>query len=255
MNNEKLLLYNSYLNIEEYLQKHQFYIKDNKTPKKIKNNLTQFINDFYKIKDPKLQEYYDVPITDTFIDTNIYFIFPPNDISNNPKQVNGIIEYMINVKKQENKEKFQEIILDFITTRIYDCLCSHKPHQKDILLFNYLIETNLKNEIDEKSEIDQQIFLDLIKSIKYFEKLKGLHQKISSYHNLFKIFGNYSTFKKGKFEGAAADDNLTNIKDIISRCFPKTLIINCKYIYLFENGYNEMNSFTSSLIILLNDIK
>ena len=76
MNNEKLLLNNSYLNIEEKLEKSYFYIKnkDYEILQMKNNNLIQFINDFFDIKNEKLQKYYDKPITGDFINPNIYFL-------------------------------------------------------------------------------------------------------------------------------------------------------------------------------------
>ena len=68
MNNEKLLLNNSYLNIEEKLEKSYFYIKnkDYEILQMKNNNLIQLINDFFDIKNEKLQKYYDKPITGDF---------------------------------------------------------------------------------------------------------------------------------------------------------------------------------------------
>jgi hypothetical protein len=68
MNNEKLLLNNSYLNIEEKLENNYFYIKnkDYEILQMKNNNLIQFINDFFDIKNEKLQKYYDKPITGDF---------------------------------------------------------------------------------------------------------------------------------------------------------------------------------------------
>ena len=68
MNNEKLLLNNSYLNIEEKLENNYFYIKnkDYEILQMKNNNLIQFINDFFNIKNEKLQKYYDKPITGDF---------------------------------------------------------------------------------------------------------------------------------------------------------------------------------------------
>ena len=56
MNNEKLLLNNSYLNIEEKLEKSYFYIKnkDYEILQMKNNNLIQLINDFFDIKNEKL---------------------------------------------------------------------------------------------------------------------------------------------------------------------------------------------------------
>ena len=68
MNNEKLLLNNSYLNIEEKLENNYFYIKnkDYEILQMKNNNLIQFIKDFFDIKNEKLQKYYDKPITGDF---------------------------------------------------------------------------------------------------------------------------------------------------------------------------------------------
>ena len=68
MNNGKLLLNNSYLNIEEKLEKSYFYIKnkDYEILQMKNNNLIQLINDFFDIKNEKLQKYYDKPITGDF---------------------------------------------------------------------------------------------------------------------------------------------------------------------------------------------
>ena len=68
MNNEKLLLNNSYLNIEEKLEKSYFCVKnkDYEILQMKNNNLIQFINDFFDIKNEKLQKYYDKPITGDF---------------------------------------------------------------------------------------------------------------------------------------------------------------------------------------------
>ena len=177
LNNKQLLLYNSYLNVENYLQNNKFY----KSQKKIqaKNNLNEFIDDFFNIKDDKLQKYYDKPTTEEFID-NDQFIFSEyedndkkGDFSKNPKQVNAIINYMKEVSKDIN-DNYIEIIIDFISSKIYDCLINHKPDNEDIKLFNELIKDHLNYELDSKTDIEETVMKNIRFNMKKFEKLPGI---------------------------------------------------------------------------------
>ena len=262
-NNEKLLLYNLYLNIENDLQNQNFNTKTNHS-QTLNDDFTQFVNNFFNIKDKKLQEYYDLPTTDSFINSDKYFIFSKADenkekgyfYKDNPKQVNTIIEYMDQLTKNNTiNEKYKEIILDFISTRVYDCLINHKPNKEDKLLFNKLIEKDLNYEIGGKTQIEPKVFHDMILCMKKFEKLRGNKQKFDSFNNLFTIFANYSSFKTGKTEQSAADENLTSLRYSISKYCPKSLISICKYECLFEKGYSNLTSLTSSLMSIFNDLK
>ena len=260
MNNEKLLLYNSYLNIEEYLQKHQFYIKDNKTPKKIKNNLTQFINDFYQIKDPKLQEYFDKETSNDFVCLEDEFVFPDDErdknekLPKNPKQIDAIIKYMDKALKDSN-EAFGDIIFDFISTRLYDYLISHKPDKEDIIIFNKLIKDDLKYELGTgKNEIESKVFNNMLNCMKKIEKLRGIYQKRLSLIDIMNIFTNYSAFMKGKTELNAADDTINYMKYILSKVYLKSLILQCKFVCLFQGGYKNVISLTSAIMSVLFDV-
>ena len=262
-NNDKLLLYNSYLNIEDDLLNKNFNTKT-KYSQILYPDFNQFVNNFFNIKDEKLQDYYNLPVTDSFINLEKYFIFSKEQenekkgyfYKDNPKQVNAIIEYMEKLtKKKQINEKYKEIIIDFISTRVYDCLINHKPNKEDIFLFNKLIEIDLNYEIGGKAQMEQKVFHSMILSMKKLEKLRGNKQKFDSFNGLFKIFADYSTFMKGKTELNAADDNVSSINYSISKYCPKSLISICKYGCLFEKGYNNFTSLIGSLTSVLNDVK
>ena len=244
LNNEQLLLYNSYLNVENYLQNNKFYKSQKKI--QIKNNLNEFIDDFFNIKDDKLQKYYDKPTTEEFID-NDQFIFSEyedndkkGDFSKNPKQVNAIINYMKEVSKDIN-DNYIEIIIDFISSKIYDCLINHKPDNEDIKLFNELIKDHLHYELDGKTDIEERVMKNIRFNMKKFEKLPGIYQKILSFQELLSIFNEYNSFVKGRNEMMDIDENVLYMKYIINRLYAKSLNITCKYISLFEGGYKDFN--------------
>ena len=243
-NNEQLLLYNSYLDVENYLQNNKFYKSQKKI--QIKNNLNEFIDDFFNIKDDKLQKYYDKPTTEEFID-NDQFIFSEyedndkkGDFSKNPKQVNAIINYMKEVSKDIN-DNYIEIIIDFISSKIYDCLINHKPDNEDIKLFNELIKDHLHYELDGKIDIEERVMKNIRFNMKKFEKLPGIYQKILSFQELLSIFNEYNSFVKGRNEMMDIDENVLYMKYIINRLYSKSLNITCKYISLFEGGYKDFN--------------
>ena len=239
-----MLSYNSYLDVENYLQNNKFYKSQKKI--QIKNNLNEFIDDFFNIKDDKLQKYYDKPTTEEFID-NDQFIFSEyedndkkGDFSKNPKQVNAIINYMKEVSKDIN-DNYIEIIIDFISSKIYDCLINHKPDNEDIILFNELIKDHLNNELDGKTDIEERVMKNIRFNMKKFEKLPGIYQKILSFQELLSIFNEYNSFVKGRNEMMDIDEKKTYMKYIINRLYAKSLNIICKYISLFEGGYKDFN--------------
>ena len=239
-----MLLYNSYLDVENYLQNNKFYKSQKKI--QIKNNLNEFIDDFFNIKDDKLQKYYDKPTTEEFID-NDQFIFSEyedndkkGDFSKNPKQVNAIINYMKEVSKDIN-DNYIEIIIDFISSKIYDCLINHKPDNEDIKLFNELIKDHLHYELDGKIDIEERVMKNIRFNMKKFEKLPGIYQKKLSFQELLSIFNEYNSFVKGRNEMMDIDENVLYMKYIINRLYAKSLNITCKYISLFEGGYKDFN--------------
>ena len=248
-NNEQLLLYNSYLDVENYLQKNQFYKSQNTI--KTNNNLNDFISDFFNIKDSKLRNIYE-QTTNNFVDIKKEFIFPNYYYNEkaNPKQVNAIINYMNEASKGVN-EKYQEIIVDFISSKIYDCLINHKPDKEDIMLFNELIKDNLHYEIYNKTNIEQKVMKNIIINMKKFEKFRGVYQKKYTLSNLNDICSNYFYFLTGKKELNDMDDKKKLFfKFIISKIYSKSLIGTSKYICLFEKGYDYPSIFKSLTSIL-----
>ena len=246
-NNEQLLFYNSYLDIEKYLQ--------NK-----KQNLSEFIDSFFNIKDAKLQKYYDKQINENFINIEEELIFSNDSwdekvaFSKNPIQVNTIINYINEVSKDVN-DNYKKIIIDFISSKIYDCLINHKPDKLDILLFNKLIKDNLHYEIYNKINIEERVMKNIMINMKKFEKLRGIYQKIDSIRENLHIFSNYSSFIKGKIELLYPDEEMSFFKYIIIKTYLKSLISTCKYICLFEGGYRDIAPMTISIISILYDIE
>ena len=264
LNNKQLLLYNSYLDVENYLQNNKFDKSQKKYffffQTKTKNNLNEFIDDFFNIKDDKLQKYYDKPTTEEFID-NDQFIFSEyedndkkGDFSKNPKQVNAIINYMKEVSKDIN-DNYIEIIIDFISSKIYDCLINHKPDNEDIKLFNELIKDHLHYELDGKIDIEERVMKNIRFNMKKFEKLPGIYQKILSFQELLSIFNEYNSFVKGRNEMMDIDEKKTYMKYIINRLYAKSLNIICKYISLFEGGYRDICPMLNVLVSILFDLK
>ena len=265
-NNEKLLSYNSYLNIENYLESHRFYIQEekHKTPKILNNNFTQFINNFYTIKDDTLQKYFNKETTNSFVNLEDEFYFSEplgeidenqeENIKKNPKKIQLINNYMGKAIKDSNEE-YCEIIIDFISTRLYDILISHKPDPEDKILFNGLIKDNLNYELGTgKTEIEPKIFTNILMSMKKVEKLRGIHQKRLSLMEVLTKFANYSTFKKGKAELNAADDTLAFMKYIISKVYLKSIILQCKFVCIFPGGYKNITTLTTAIMSVLFDI-
>jgi len=258
LNNENLLLYNSYLDIENYLETNQFYLKKPK-----QNNFSHFVKDFFEIKDDRLQKYYDKPTTEDFISIDDEFAFKEEDdngekldFSKNPIQVNTIIEYMKNIPNDVN-ENYRNIIIDLVSSRIYDCLISHKPDNEDKIIFNELIKGNKKliYEIENvKQNLEQKVFYNIKFCTKKFVFLRGIYQKKLSLNEILNIFGNYYSFIKGKKEMVAADENIAFMKLTISKVYIQNLITTGKYGCLFEGGYKDLAVFISSLSNILIDI-
>ena len=161
---------------------------------------------------------------------------------------------MKEVSKDIN-EDYRKIIIDFISSKIYDCLINHKPDNEDIKLFNELIKDHLHYELDGKIDIEERVMKNIRFNMKKFEKLPGIYQKKLSFQELLSIFGDYYSFVKGRKETTAADENITYMKYVISRLYPKTLITTGKYICLFERGNWEFNLILSTLKSILFDLK
>ena len=161
---------------------------------------------------------------------------------------------MKEVSKDIN-DNYIEIIIDFISSKIYDCLINHKPDKEDIILFNELIKDHLHYELDGKIDIEERVMKNIRFNMKKFEKLPGIYQKKLSSQELLSIFGDYYSFVKGRKEMMAADDNIQCMKYVISRLYPKTLITTGKYICLFEGGYRDIYPMINALNSILFDLK
>ena len=136
---------------------------------------------------------------------------------------------------------YRKIIIDFISSKIYDCLINHKPDNEDIKLFNELIKDHLHYELDGKIDIEERVMKNIRFNMKKFEKLPGIYQKILSFQELLSIFNEYNSFVKGRNEMMDIDEKKTYMKYIINRLYSKSLNITCKYISLFEGGYKDFN--------------
>ena len=161
---------------------------------------------------------------------------------------------MKEVSKDIN-EDYRKIIIDFISSKIYDCLINHKPDNEDIKLFNELIKDHLHYELDGKIDIEERVMKNIRFNMKKFEKLPGIYQKKLSFQELLSIFYDYISFVKRRNEMITADDNILYMKYVISRLYPKTLITTGKYICLFEGGNRECNLILSTLESILFDLK
>ena len=240
------------------LNANQFYLKKPK-----QNNFSHFVKDFFEIKDDRLQKYYDKPTTEDFISIDDEFAFKEEDdngekldFSKNPIQVNTIIEYMKNIPNDVN-ENYRNIIIDLVSSRIYDCLISHKPDNEDKIIFNELIKGNKKliYEIENvKQNLEQKVFYNIKFCTKKLVFLRGIYQKKLSLNEILNIFGNYYSFIKGKKEMVAADENIAFMKLTISKVYIQNLITTGKYGCLFEGGYKDLAVFISSLSNILIDI-
>ena len=139
VDNELLLFYNSYLDIENILNE-EF-------------NFNHFVDNIFNIEDKKLNEYYEQNITDDFISKRIEFLEENkvNNLNNYPNQIIVFANYMKFIKNKYPKVYFL-IFLDFISSRIYDKLIIHTPDKDDIIIFNSLI----KNKINLNYILKQQ---------------------------------------------------------------------------------------------------
>lgn len=171
-----------------------------------------------------------------------------NDNNNNPKQVNEIINFLNSFSYQE---EYKKIIADFISSRIYDNIISHKPDEQDKKIFKSLITDQYQNLMNNETNIEQKIFNNMIMSMKKYIHFKGVYQKAKAIKELFLYFAFYSNFSKGKQEGQGAqDDNIKNFIYTVSQIFPKNLILITKYAYLFYVGKDNLEAFKATLLLL-----
>ena len=94
----------------------------------------------------------------------------------------------------------------------------------------------------------------MLNYMKKIEKLRGIYQKRLSLIDIMNIFTNYSAFMKGKTEMNAADDTLNYMKYILSKVYLKSIILQCKFVCLFQGGYKNVISLTSAIMSVLFDV-
>ena len=256
--NENLLLYNTYLDLDKLLGQNQYYITPN-INKRI-DNFIQFLDDFYNIKDNKLDEYYNQKITDDFIDNKI-ILFPNEDeeeeinITNYPQQINLLIEYL-NIFKENLTESYYRIIIDYISAKIYDNLIIHKPDKYDVILFNNLIKDNLIYQANKIENPDSNVIDNIRKAMKKYVNLKGVFQKTLAIEEVKNIFQKHFSFIKGKNESIFVDDEMNYMCFSISKLYLKTLVLVTKYLSIFSVDRKTISTISSALShILIEDIK
>ena len=256
--NENLLLYNTYLDLDKLLGQNQYYITPN-INKRI-DNFIQFLDDFYNIKDNKLDEYYNQKITDDFIDNKI-ILFPNEDeeeeinITNYPQQIKLLIEYL-NIFKENLTESYYRIIIDYISAKIYDNLIIHKPDKYDVILFNNLIKDNLIYQANKIENPDSNVIDNIRKAMKKYVNLKGVFQKTLAIEEVKNIFQKHFSFIKGKNESIFVDDEMNYMCFSISKLYLKTLVLVTKYLSIFSVDRKTISTISSALShILIEDIK
>ena len=256
--NENLLLYNTYLDLDKLLGQNQYYITPN-INKRI-DNFIQFLDDFYNIKDNKLDEYYNQKITDDFIDNKI-ILFPNEDeeeeinITNYPQQIKLLIEYL-NIFKENLTESYYRIIIDYISAKIYDNLIIHKPDKYDVILFNNLIKDNLNYQANKIENPDSNVIDNIRKAMKKYVNLKGVFQKTLAIEEVKNIFQKHFSFIKGKNESIFVDDEMNYMCFSISKLYLKTLVLVTKYLSIFSVDRKTISTISSALShILIEDIK
>ena len=195
-------------------------------------------------EDNKLKTYYKQTIDSIELDYE-------KENNKNPKQVNEIVNFL-NSFNISSQEEYKKIIADFISSRIYDNIISHKPDEQDKKIFNILITGRYKILTENnETNIEQKIFNNMIMSMKKYIHFKGVYQKAKAIKELFLYFAYYSNFSKGKQEGQGAqDDNITNFIYTISKIFPKNLFLITKYAYLFYVGKDGLEALKYTLLLL-----
>jgi hypothetical protein len=256
--NENLLLYNTYLDLDKLLGQNQYYITPN-INKRI-DNFIQFLDDFYNIQDNKLDEYYNQKITDDFIDNKI-ILFPNEDeeeeinITNYPQQIKLLIEYL-RIFKENLKDSYYRIIVDYISAKIYDNLIIHKPDKYDVILFNNLIKDNLIYQANKIENPDSNVIDNIRKAMKKYVNLKGVFQKTLAIEELKNIFQKHFSFIKGKNENIFVDDEMMYMCFSITKLYLKNLVLVTKYLSIFSVDRKTISTISSALShILIEDIK
>ena len=235
VDNELLLFYNSYLDIENILNE-EF-------------NFNHFVDNIFNIEDKKLNEYYEQNITDDFISKRIEFLEEneENNLNNYPNQIIVFANYMKFIKKKYPKDYFL-IFLDFISSRIYDKLIIHKPDKDDIIIFNSLIKNKIKFKLHPKAAEPNEIILHNIKLLfKKYNILKGAYQKIIIINELKQIFFLFHSFIEGKQEILMADEEINYMCYFISIIYPKSLVRLTKYLCMFGISEKILSTLTGCL--------
>ena len=120
-----------------------------------------------------------------------------NDNNNNPKQVNEIINFL-NSFNISSQEEYKKIIADFISSKIYDNIISHNPVIEDKNFFNTLTSEKYKILMNNETNIEQNIFNNIIMCMKKYIHFKRFYQKVKAIKELYLYNQYYSSFSKGK---------------------------------------------------------
>ncbi len=245
-NNDLLLIYNSYLDLEKTLEEKEYY----QTDKKTSNNFTQFLEYFSTIKDDKLESFYNQRIVDSFLTENIDF---GKDTDNNPKTVNILHNYIINAS--EGKDQYMNVVSDFISSRVYDMLIYKEPDLDDIKLYKYLIgNKNNFEEFKDKIEPDHKTLRIMISLFKKFIKFRGVYQKILSLSENLRMFQNHHDFIKGKKDPLERDGIINYFTYAINKTYFNSYIRKAKYCLLFAVGQGNTESLNGTLSFMINHI-
>ena len=245
-NNDLLLLYNTYLDLEKTLEENKFY----QTDKETSNNFTQFLEYFSTIKDDKLETFYAQKIVDSFLIENTDF---GKGMDNNPETVNILHNYIINAS--EGKEQYMNVVSDFISSRVYDMLIYKKPDLDDIKLYKYLIgNKNNFEEFKDTIEPDHKTLRIMISLLKKFIKFRGVYQKILSLNENLMMFQNHHNFIKGKNDMLERDGIINYFTYVINKTYFNSYIRKAKYCLLFAVGQGNTESLNGALSFMINHI-
>ena len=187
--NENYLSSNTYLVISKYFNQKDS-INQTLNPKIPK--IQEFLEKIYNMEDVdnKLKTYYKQTIDSIELDYE-------KENNKNPKQVNEIINFL-NSFNISSQEEYKKIIADFISSRIYDNIISHKPDVQDKKIFNSLINQKYQILMNNETNIEQKIFNNMIMSMKKYIHFKGVYQKAKAIKELYLYNQYYSSFSKGK---------------------------------------------------------
>ena len=245
-NNDLLLLYNTYLDLEKTLEENKFY----QTDKETSNNFTQFLEYFSTIKDDKLETFYAQKIVDSFLIENTDF---GKGMDNNPETVNILHNYIINAS--EGKEQYMNVVSDFISSRVYDMLIYKKPDLDDIKLYKYLIgNKNNFEEFKDTIEPDHKTLRIMISLLKKFIKFRGVYQKILSLNENLMMFQNHHNFIKGKNDMLERDGIINYFTYVINKTYFNSYIRKAKYCLLFAVGQGNTESLNGALSFMITHI-